>query len=222
MADGGGAARAIAGFDARLTTVRVGSDAVALWQVDDLERHVDRRALLAGEEGPEPPYWAHLWSGARVLADAVPSGRVRAVEVGCGLGLPGLVAARRGAAVTFVDRVTAPLAFVRASAAANGVAPAGLVAADFTRDAFGRPFELVLLAEVLYDRAAFPVVAAAIAELLAPGGVALLADGRRIDTRAFYPELAARGVGIEAMEHRVEADGVTETIVLATILRPAR
>lgn len=212
----------IAGYDARLTTVRVGEDAVALWQVADLERYVDRRALLAGDEGPDPPYWAHLWSGAGVLADAVPAGRARAVELGCGLGLPGLTAARRGAAVTFVDRVTAPLAFVRASAAANGVVPAGLVAADFTRNVFARPFDLVLLAEVLYDREAFPVVADAIVALLAPGGVALLADGRRIDTRAFYPELAARGLGIDTTGHRVAADGVTETIDLSTIRRRAR
>ncbi len=216
-ASGEEAVAEIAGYEARLTTIRVGSDAVALWQVHDLERYVDRRALLADEEGPEPPYWAHLWSGATVLADAVPGGHARAVELGCGLGLPGLTAARRGAGVTFVDRVPAPLAFVRASAAANGVGRAGLVVADFTRNVFGRPFDLVLLAEVLYDREAFAVVADAIASLLAPGGVALLADGRRIDTRGFYPELAARGFRIDTTAHRVAADGVVETIDLSTI-----
>src|SRR5262245_47585956 len=113
--------RVLAGFEARLDMVEAGADVVALWQVADLERHVDRRALLAGDDAPEPPYWAHLWSGARVLAAALPPCAGRVVEFGCGLGLPGLVAARRGAAVTFVDRVRAPLAFVRASAAANRI-----------------------------------------------------------------------------------------------------
>ncbi len=214
--------RVIAGYQARLATVRVGGDAVALWQVDDLERYVDRHALLASDDAPAPPYWAHLWSGARVLAAAVPVRGGRAVELGCGLGLPGLAAARRGAAVTFVDRARAPVAFVRASAAANDLGRVDAVMADFTAGAVAARFDLVLLAEVLYDRAAFPAVAHAIAAALAPGGVALLADGARIDTRAFYPELRGLGLHVETTAHRVQADGVTETIALARIGWPVR
>jgi predicted nicotinamide N-methyase len=209
----------LAGFDARLERVSAGDDEVALWQVADLEQHVDRRALLAGDDGPEPPYWAHLWSGARVLADAVPCDGGRTVELGCGLGLPGLVAARRGAAVTFVDRERAPLTFARASARATGVGRVDLVVADFTSGALRGPFDLVLLAEVLYDRAAFAALARAIAALLAPRGLALLADGGRIDTRAFHPELVAAGLQVETTRRRVDADGVTETIALSAIRR---
>ncbi len=209
----------LAGFDARLGSVATGDGSVALWQVADLERHVDRRALLAGDDAPEPPYWAHLWRGARVLATAVPAGGGRAIELGCGLGLPGLVAARRGATVTFVDREHAPLVFVRASAQANGLGAVDLVETDLTAGAVRGRFDLVLLAEVLYDRAAFPAIARAIEALLAPRGVALLADGGRIDTRAFYPELAACGLGVDTTSHRVPADGVWETIALSTIRR---
>src|SRR5207302_10031467 len=113
--------RVIAGFPAVLSALEVGAETIALWQVADLERHVDRRALLAGDDPPEPPYWAHRWSGAAVLAEAVRRGARSAIEIGCGLGLPGLVAARRGARVTFVDRVVPPLGFVLASAAAHGL-----------------------------------------------------------------------------------------------------
>ena len=213
--------REIAGFGARLTHIAAGGHRVALWQVDDLERYVDRHALLAAVDTPEPPYWAHLWSGARVLAEAVPRGRVHAVELGCGLGLPGLVAALHGARVTFVDRAAAALAFVRASAAANGVA-IDTVAADVTSGAVRRTFDLVLLAEVLYDRTAFPPVARAIADHLAPGGLALLADGSRIDTRAFYPELGALGLHVRTTRHQVVEEGVPETIALSAITWSAR
>jgi 2-polyprenyl-3-methyl-5-hydroxy-6-metoxy-1,4-benzoquinol methylase len=207
----------LAGYDARLTSVPVGGDAVALWQVDDLERYVDRDALLAGDDVPEPPYWAHLWTGARVLARAVPRSAGRAVEFGCGLGLPGLAAARRGARVTFVDRERAPLAFVRASAHANRVGAVDLVAADFTAGAVRAAFDLVLAAEVLYDRAGFPAIAGAIAGALAPEGLALLADAARIDTRAFYPTLLALGLRVETASHRVQADGATESVALSAI-----
>jgi len=145
----------IAGFDAAVAHVTVGDERVALWQVVDLERHVDRAALLGAEDPPEPPYWAHLWSGARVLADVVPQRAGTVLEIGCGLGLPGLVAARRGARVTFLDRVPAALAFVRASATANAVVDARLVVADATSAVVRARFDLVLVAELLYDRALF-------------------------------------------------------------------
>lgn len=205
-------------FHAVCRSERCGDATVRLWQVADLEAHVDRAALLAGEDPPEPPYWAHCWSGARVLAAAIPAGTGRAVELGCGLGLPGLVAAVRGFDVTFVDREAQPLAFVRASAEATGVGPAACLVADVARAALrAGAFELVLAAELLYDRAAFSAVAGAIARLLAPRGVALVADAARIDTHAFWPELERCGLVLETREQRVVEEGfpVTTRIVTA-------
>jgi predicted nicotinamide N-methyase len=199
---------AIGPFEATLARIPVGADEIALWRVAALERHVDRRALLAGDDPPEPPYWAHLWSGALALAEAIPRQAGTAIELGCGLGLPGLVAARRGAAVTFVDRVTTALAFVHASAEANGLAGVGLVAADFATPALRTRFDLVLAAEILYDRAAFPAVAAAIVRLLAPGGRALLADAARIDTRAFYDLLEPAGLAWQATTRDMREEGL--------------
>jgi predicted nicotinamide N-methyase len=219
MGDNRFAHRRIDGFDAICARVRVDdarAQSVALWTVEDLARHVDRQALLAGENPAEPPYWAHLWSGARVLAVAIPHGVRDAVELGCGLGLPGVVAACRGARVTFVDRAVTPLRFARASVEANG-ASAGFVAADFTGDALGARWDLVLAAEVLYDRAAFGTIAAALAARLRPGGLGLLADAARIDTRAFWPHLAAVGLHAEITEHGVLEEGFPVTVRLARL-----
>src|SRR3954469_22757830 len=51
------------------------------------------------------PYWADLWPAARMLSKAIlrqtwPAG-LRALEVGCGLGLPGVTALAQGLHVTF-------------------------------------------------------------------------------------------------------------------------
>jgi predicted nicotinamide N-methyase len=207
----------IAGFDAVLTEKRVGAETTALWCVADLERHVDRSALLAAEDPPEPPYWAHLWSGAEVLAAAVPHGGGTAVELGCGLGLPGLTAARRGWRVVFVDRLVVPLTFVRASAAANHIRPAHLVAADVTRSPLRASFDLILAAEILYDREAFTPLARSIAAHLAPRGRALVADARRIDTRAFDEALATSGLQTSVTAHEVHEEGFPLTVQLQDI-----
>lgn len=208
----------IAGYAARCETIDVGTERVALWGVDDLERYVDRDALLRADDPAEPPYWAHCWSGAHVLAARVPPRAGRVLEVGCGLGLPGLVATRRGAHVVFADRVAAPLAFVRASLHANGL-EAGLVVADVAAAPWRGRFDVVLAAEVLYDRAVFARLATALRDALAPSGRVLLADGHRIDTAPFYESAAAVGLACEREDVRVVEDGFPARVTIATLRR---
>jgi predicted nicotinamide N-methyase len=211
------ATRTIAGFVARRVSTTVGADPLTLWEVDDLERHVDRDALLR-DDAPEPPYWAHCWSGARVLAERVPRDAGRVLEIGCGLGLPGLTAARRGARVVFADRVAAPLAFVRETLRDNGL-DAGLVVADALAAPWRAAFDVVLAAEVLYDRAGFPALARSLAAALAPGGRVLLADGHRIDTATFYTAAASAGLAVRRDDVRVLEDGFPVTVTISE-LRP--
>jgi predicted nicotinamide N-methyase len=209
--------RRIGHFDAELTRTHVGPDAMPLWRVAFLERHVDRAALLGALDVPEPPYWAHLWTGALVLAAAVPPAAGRVLELGCGLGLPGLVAARRGAHVTFVDRAADALTFVRASARANGLGHVDLVAADFTTPAVRGRFDLLLAAEVLYDRGAFAAVARTIRDHVAAGARALVTDAGRIDTRAFYDELAACDLSVRIGERAMREEGLPLIVKLVEI-----
>ena len=207
----------IAHFAAELTSIEIGGDAIALWRVADLEQHVDREALLAGDDPPEPPYWAHLWTGALVLAGAVPPDGGRVLELGCGIGLPGLVAACRGARVTFVDRLAAPLIFVRASAAANRLGPVDVCVADFTGEALRGPFDLILAAEVLYDLSTLGTLPQTLRRCLRPGGRALLTDARRTDTAAFYTGLDASGLPWRVAEHAVREEGLPLTVRLVEV-----
>jgi methylase of polypeptide subunit release factors len=69
------------------------------------------------------PYWAELWPAARALAEALPNvDGLRVVELGCGLGLPSLVAAAKGGRVTAIDWSPAAVELLRANAARNGLA----------------------------------------------------------------------------------------------------
>jgi predicted nicotinamide N-methyase len=191
----------IAGYPATLVDVRTSTTSIRVYAVADLERLVDRGALLRGEA--EPPYWAYPWTGSRCLAEYVTRwvdlrGR-RVLEIGCGLGIAGLAAAAAGAAVVFVDAATPALAFVRASLRVNGL-EATTVCADFRTLAAGACFECILAAEVAYEPATFGDLAATLARHLAPGGTALVADGFRTDTRALYRALADLGLATRAVE----------------------
>src|SRR5262245_64320333 len=77
-------------YDTESFDVSIGSLPLTLLRVKDLERWVDREALLR-DDTEEPPYWAHLWTGAltlaRYLEADVDCRELTVLDLGCGLGL---------------------------------------------------------------------------------------------------------------------------------------
>jgi predicted nicotinamide N-methyase len=118
----------------------------------------------AFEHDEQMPYWAELWpSGvglARAVAGAAWGGR-SVVELGCGgLALPSIAAAQAGARVLATDWAADALALATENAARNGVA------IEVARVAWGEPdelvargpFDVVLAADVLYERRNLPLL----------------------------------------------------------------
>ena len=69
----------------------------------------------AVEWAPIAPYWSVLWRSGVALArelDGVPLRGLRVVELGCGLAVPSLAAARAGAAVLATDACADALTLV--------------------------------------------------------------------------------------------------------------
>jgi predicted nicotinamide N-methyase len=134
------------------------------------------------EWAPIAPYWAVLWRSGIALARAIEgdeglAGR-RVVELGCGLGAPSLVAARAGADVLATDESDEALELVEGSARENGLAVATARVDWNAPDALVArgPFDLVLAADVVYERQS---VAPLLALLPRLGGEVLLADPGR-------------------------------------------
>ena len=156
------------------------------------------------EWAPIAPYWSVLWrSGvalARELTGAGLAGR-RIVEIGCGLGLPSIVAARQGAEVLATDMDPEALELVERNAGENGVhvqtaradwtAPEALVERG--------PFDLVLAADVLYERASVGHLRSLLPRLAAE---VWLADPGRPAAEAFL-EQAAEGWEVTTSTHGV-------------------
>ena len=115
------------------------------------------------EWAPIAPYWAVLWRSGVALAGEVDRAELRglrAVELGCGLGLPSLAAAREGAEVLATDADPEALELMELNAAENDVrlttaridwfAPEELIGQG--------PFDLVLCADLLYERQSVPAL----------------------------------------------------------------
>ncbi|MFM7077429.1 MAG: class I SAM-dependent methyltransferase, partial [Planctomycetaceae bacterium] len=117
---------------------------------------------------------------------------------GCGLGLPSLVAARVGFAVTATDYEEPALEAVRFNAERNGLGPIATRVLDWRSipdDCTG--FDRVVAADVLYEAHHPAVVAAVIARTLAAGGIALVADPCRAKAAGFPGACAAAGLRVE-------------------------
>jgi predicted nicotinamide N-methyase len=213
----------IAGYRATLVAFAHADVSLSLYQVARLEDLVDRSALLRDDLVPEPPYWAHLWIGARALARDLAESRelrgLRVLDLGCGLGLPGLVAAALGASVVFADREPAALDFVRASAERNGFDRIHCVTLDFTRESLDGHFDVVLGAEVVYDPQSYAPLCDFLERHVSARGTIRLTDAFRSDAERFFEELRARGFAGERSPRREWEDGKPQGLFLWTFRR---
>jgi predicted nicotinamide N-methyase len=157
-----------------------------------------------GGAGRPVPYWARPWPSGLALAahlrDTTANGRV--LELGCGLALPSVAAARTGARVLATDGHTDAVAFAAHVLALNEVE--GEVAhVDWTEhgDELARrgPFDLVLAADVLYTGANVDAALRLFPRLVAPRGRFILADPNRNGARRF---LAAARAFFELVSDR--------------------
>lgn len=182
------------------TVVEVVEIAGRVWS---LERPLDAETLLDETRFARDeflPYWAELWPASLALADELAGNwserltGIAVLELGCGLGLPSLVAASLGATVVATDWSDDALRQLARNAGANRVS---LTTAhlDWTSPTAGVPSagcRLVLAADVLYEARNVAPLLAFCETLLSGGAELLLADPGRRHSAPFLADAAER------------------------------
>ena len=148
----------------------------------------------AVEWAPVAPYWSILWRSGVALArelDGVALRGLRVVELGCGLAIPSIAAARAGADVLATDACAEALTLVARNADANDVRveTATVEWAEPGELVRRAPFDLVLATDVLYERASVAQLLSLLPRL-APE--AWLADPERPAADAFLEQARRR------------------------------
>ena len=180
--------------DARLVACPLPGADVKLWLIDgdNMDRAFspeETRRILH-----EPPYWSFCWASglamARYLAEQPQwvKGK-RILDFGAGSGVAGIAAVKAGALeVVACDLDPLAIAACRANAALNDVE------LGYSTDFFAEAdrFDLILVADVLYDRANLPLLD----QFLSRGREALVADSR---VRDFQHPLYRRIDMLQAM-----------------------
>jgi ETFB lysine methyltransferase len=153
-----------------------------------IERPSDSDAPLAESKEDYIPFWADLWPAARMLARVIVQATwtpgTPALELGCGLGLPGIVAMSRGLRVTFSDYDPCALHVAAANARLNGFSDFEVLQLDWHTPPANSHFSVVFGSDLIYEAAHAEALAPLIKTLLTPDGMCLLTDQNRIPSGA--------------------------------------
>ena len=163
---------------------------------DRLLDHPATRGAFAADE--YMPYWADLWPGARMLAKAIAREKwqpgLEALELGCGLGLPGIVAMSSGLRVTFSDYDATALRFAASNTRANGFHDFHLLQLDWRCPPADLHFPRILGADLTYEMRNVEPLVSLIKQMLEPGGICLLTDPDRAPAHLLRKTLSGAGL----------------------------
>jgi predicted nicotinamide N-methyase len=215
-------------YDIRREIIDVGARRVEIASVRDTNVLVDAIAPEEFAVDERLPYWADLWSSSLAIADRLlrgPSlGGHSILELGCGLGLSGIAAAMTGGRVTLTDYESDALLFARWNMLHNlGSARererVRFALLDWRAPDLHRRYDVILGADIVYERLDFPPLLRLIDEALAPDGVAFFGDPGRTIGDDFLRAAAAAGFRVTRSVHPVRRHGRESAVVIAEIRR---
>lgn len=209
-------------YQVELEPLSIRDHRLQLLQVSDL-------APLLGDRDPFQevenfPFWVKIWEAALVLADFMatrepePQGRV--LELGAGLGLPGLAAATAGHRVVLSDFEEHILDFQRVSAAASGIEErVEHLLLDWLNPGELPQFSTIIGAEILFREEFFAPLLEIMDRFLAPGGTIYLAhDIRRQSVSPFLTRAEKeKNFTIAISRRRMKSDDSEHTIILSRL-----
>lgn len=136
------------------------------------------------------PLWSKIWRSSLVLADYLARQPVdptkRFLEIGAGVGLVSIVAARRGHVFTLTEYDPHALDFARANARLNKCYELDIRSLDWRTPDLEDSFDCIVGSEVLYQQRIFPSLLKLFKKVLKPNGTVLLAGEIRKTDLAFY------------------------------------
>jgi predicted nicotinamide N-methyase len=184
---------------------------VELLRVDDADTLLDRLPKIQFRPDERLPYWADVWPSARALARYlwchVDLQGLRVLELGCGMGLVGVVASLKGAMVTLTDYEADALAFARFNVQYNGCQQAIVRHLDWHAPKLDATYARLIASDILYERANFMPLLRLLQLALVPQGRFIIAEPNRPVARDFFRLLRDHGFRYQRRVEVEESDG---------------
>jgi predicted nicotinamide N-methyase len=193
-------------YDLAHDEISIGSRTFGVTRVDDTNALVDAIDPVEFAVDERLPYWAEIWASSIALAEWIsehaPGPGKEVLELGCGLGLPGIAAAATGARVTMTDYEDDALLFSRCNALENldkqtVDARMRFVNLDWRDPNINHRYPLILGADIVYERKNFSALIALLRTTLAPTGLAVFSEPDRTVGSDFFRVASESGFHLE-------------------------
>ncbi len=196
--------------------LKVQDKTIRLLKVADIEEFLDGKDPFANVM--EFPFWVKLWEAAMILSYVLaslpePKGKTL-LEIGAGLGAPGITAAACGFDVTLSDYEDIIMDFQKVSVAASGLRNVHCAHLDWLNPPEMEPFDILAAAEVLFREEFFDPLLDVFRKYLKPGGSIFLAHDARRKCLPLFMERAKNEYHIAGKKQTIHKDGQEITIIV--------
>ena len=191
---------------------------VKLTIIENLDELYDN-LIQKGDNHPDVlderiPYWAELWASAVAMSGYLVDNQhlitpsVIVTELGCGLGLPSIIAGKLGADVCLTDYDADALDFAKLNWEQNlPHKKARSQQLDWRNTDPSVKADLLLASDVAYEKRAFEPLLTAFKTLLKPNGTILITEPNRPVSTAFFSNLHTVGYDVTYSQREVELKG---------------
>jgi predicted nicotinamide N-methyase len=205
-------------YETDISSLAIGDQGFKFFVPKSLDPFLDKVDVFS-----EFPLWSKIWEASIVLANhmaAMPvDPRKQLLEIGCGIGLVGTVAARYGHRITMTEYNRDSLNFARANARVNHTAESsepGIVELDWTKPSLEGRFDIILGSEVVYKEEYFEPLLDIFRRYLKPEGEIILAEGLRKTSMEFFKRMS--GIcDVKARKRVLRSKGEEKRVILASM-----
>ena len=133
-------------------------------------------------------YWNRIWPSSVAFSEYLINQffperlkGTKVLEIGCGTGLPGVIAAQLGAFTMFSDMVPVTLEAVKETCRLNHISQFDTCTLDWSQSNQSKErYDFVIGCEVFYDEETLADISNVLEQVLAPGGKGIFCDPNRL------------------------------------------
>ncbi len=205
-------------YETDISSLAIGDQGFKFFVPKSLDPFLDKEDVFS-----EFPLWSKIWEASIVLANHMAAMPVdpqkHLLEIGCGIGLVGTVAARCGHRITMTEYNRDSLNFARANVRVNHTTESlepGIVELDWTKPALEGRFDMILGSEVVYKEEYFEPLLGLFRRYLKPEGEIILAEGLRKTSMEFFERMSDI-CEVKARKRILRSKGEERRVILASM-----
>ncbi len=193
----------------KLSIAGVEVELLRIINIDELYAHLVSKGEQDDDVKDERiPYWADLWVSAVGLSEhlvktKIISEKTTVHEMGCGLGLPGIIAGKLGAKVLFSDYLDEALDFAKQNWKLNCISTASFHKMDWRNPDPTLAVDLLLASDIAYEKRSFEFLPAAFKTLTKRGGKIIVSEPNRLYAQEFFDSLSVQGFSVKKYIYEV-------------------